>query len=100
MLLLCNRDEDREQVADFLLRFSRLYDCKFTMINIRNIYPENRHAVHVHNLSDRFALIEHCFCDVHPKSGHEFVDGQCRQMGRGAGRGGIHADGAVSLRAA
>ena len=72
VLLLCNRDEDREQVVDFLLRFSRLYACKFTMINIRNIYPENRHAVHVHAVSDRCALIEHCFCDVHPKSGHEF----------------------------
>ena len=72
VLLLCNRDEDSERVIDFLLGFSKLYGCKFTMINVRNTYPENSHAVRRHEVSGRCALIEHHFCDVHPKTGYEF----------------------------
>lgn len=72
VLLLCNRDDAHEAVVDFLLRFSKLYRCNFTMINVRNTYPENNHAVHRYEVSGRCALIEHHFCDVHPKTGHEF----------------------------
>ncbi len=42
------------------------------MINVRNTYPECSHAVHRYEVSDRCTLIEHHFCDVHPKTGHEF----------------------------
>ena len=72
VLLMCNREDGHEAVVDFLLRFSALYGCGFTMINVRNTYPENSHAVYRYEVSDRCALIEHHFCDVHPKTGHEF----------------------------